>query len=89
MYEQRDYGDYTNLQDVFNKQNNIIWLRKYRKKNNMLGCRNCRHSLEVDTSEWQNLIEEHKDLILEKNVVFAKGLIEVNGGTWKKEIITV
>jgi len=85
MYEQKDYGNYSNLQDVFNEQKNILWLRNYREKNKMLGCKNCRHSLEVDTNEWQNLVDEHKDLILNKNVVFAKGLMEVNGGTWEKQ----
>lgn len=85
MYEQKDYGNFNNLKNVFNEQNNILWLRNYREKNNMLGCKNCRHSLEVNTDEWQNLIDEHKDLVLEKNVVFAKGLKEVNGGTWKKQ----
>lgn len=85
MYEQKDYGKYNNLEKVFENEKNILWLRNYREKNNFLGCKNCRHSLEVNSSEWQNLINQHKDLILNKNVVFAKGLTEVNGGTWKKQ----
>ena len=84
MYEKKDYGTYNSLQNIFNEQKNIKWLRKYRKKNKMLGCHNCRHSLEVDTNEWQSVIDEHRDLIRSKNIFFAKGLMEVNGGKWKK-----
>ena len=86
MYEQKNYGDYRELLEVFNNNENVKLLRKYREKNKMLGCKNCRHSLEVNKNEWSNIIANHIDLVKEKNVVFAKGLKEVNGGIWQKKI---
>lgn len=83
MYQQKDYGNYKDLRKVFNSNRNITLLRNSRIKNNMLGCKNCRHSLEVDKFEWQNIISDHVDLIKHKNVVFAKGLMAVNGGIWQ------
>lgn len=56
------------------------------KKNNMRGCKNCRHSLKVNEDEWQYTISKYEDLIKGKNVVFAKGLKEVNGGIWQKNL---
>lgn len=86
MYEQKDYGNYINLNEAFNNQKNILHLRKCREKNNMRGCKNCRHSLKVNEDEWQYTISKYEDLIKGKNVVFAKGLKEVNGGIWQKNL---
>jgi len=88
MYEPKHYGDYRNLPEAFHTNRNILLLRKQREKNGFRGCGNCRHSLEVDRREWEELIREHRDLSHE-NVVFAKGLMEVNGGIWqgKKTVV--
>lgn len=84
MYEQKDYGDYKNLLETFYTQKNILRLRTSREKNNLRGCKNCRHSLAVDKDEWRKMISEHEDFLQDKSVFFAKGLMEVNGGIWSK-----